>query len=102
MAALFRMLLEFSTKNYISKNRGVKKDGQMHKQIALVADHMKESGLLTDAQVKVVHRRTKENEGLMNYDTLGAYMHSPKAHPHAQGLNALWDEVDDYVKACWS
>lgn len=102
VAALFRMLLEFSTNHYMRTHRGVKRENKTHLQIAAVAEHMAEKGMLNAAELKVVLRRTRENEGLMNYETLGAYMHSDKAHPHAQGLNTLWDEVDAYVKACWA
>lgn len=101
VAALFRMLIEFSTKSYIRRHRTLTHKNEMHRTIAAVADYMHQAGELDEGEHKAVIRRTRENHGLLNYDTLNAYIHALKAHPTGEGLNTLWDEIDTYVKACW-
>jgi len=100
VAALFRMLIELSTKRYSEKNALPPKNGT-HQKIAAAAVDMFARGLISESTKIQVLRRTTEVDGMLNYNTLNEYMHAWSAHPSLQPIHVLWDELESYVVACW-
>ncbi|WP_414498779.1 ParB/Srx family N-terminal domain-containing protein [Stenotrophomonas maltophilia] len=103
VSALFRMLVELSTTYYYENAAGISDRGDNnHKRIAYAAKHMFQAGLITEAVKEQVLRRTTEADGMLQYNSLNQYMHTWSAHPDFQQLHVLWDELELYLKACWS
>lgn len=102
VAALFRMLVELSTTEYYRRNSDVPAKDNTHRKIAAVARHMAANGRISEGVREQVVNRTTEAQGMLQYNSLNAYMHDVHVHPDAMSLNTLWDELDAYLAACWS
>ncbi|RLK45979.1 ParB-like nuclease family protein [Cupriavidus plantarum] len=100
VAVLFRSLLDISEAQYRDRHGLPRKDA-FHKNVASVADHMKQRGILSDDRYAVIISRTRDESGILNVKTLHGYVHSDSFHPEKQTLNSLWDEIGHFVVHCW-
>lgn len=101
VSMVFRTLIELSEQHYRQISNLKDKDA-FHKNIAAAADHMKDAGLLSEAQHAVVMTRTRDDGGMLHVKTLHGYVHSEHFHPTYQMLNSLWNEIGCFVAACWA
>ena len=100
VAMLLRALIELSTNRYRDAF-SVKREQDFHRQVASVADHMKNNSFISDDQYALVIRMSRENESMLHVKTLQKYVHSEAFHPTVDVLNSLWDQVSFYVETCW-
>ncbi len=101
-AMLLRSFIEYATEYYIDKNEIKATDTRFAPKVRKCAEHMFNNGKI-DANKKLLLEKRMSNEGdMFNVNTLHAYVHSPNFHPDYQTLNAFWDEIEFYVRECWS
>lgn len=100
VAVLFRSLLDISEAQY-RERFGLPKKDSFHKNVAAVADHMKERGVLPADRHAVVIARSRDEVGMLHVKTLHGFVHSDSFHPERQTLNSLWDDIGPFVVQCW-
>lgn len=101
VAALFRMLVEFSTSHYWKVHSINARAGSKHKEVAVAAEHMFEAGRINESTKNQVLGRTTQAEGMLQYNTLNQFMHAWSAYPDKQQIHVLWDELEPYLIECW-
>lgn len=101
VAALFRMLVEFSTTHYWQVQSITARADGTHKKIAVAATHMFEAGRINESTKDQILRRTTQPEDMLQYNSLNQFMHAWSAYPHVQQIHVLWDELEPYLIECW-
>lgn len=101
VAALLRMLIEFSELHYRRTNRGIPAGDGKKGNLKKTADHMLAKERIDEGDHANFMRYVKEPGTLLHYETLNAYMHAPKAHPVGQTLCQFYDDVEPFLRACW-
>lgn len=99
---LLRCLIEQSIKHYRAQHPEIRAERTFHKDIALVADHMKETGALSATQHEAISLRARTDGGILQVTTLHLWVHRDNFHPTHEAVNSLWDEVSCFVQACWA
>ena len=101
VAGLLRHLIELSDEHYRKKHRLPDKT-YLHKNVLASATHMRDSDRLNKAQFDVVSRFASGGANtLLHIETLQKIMHRDTHFPTYQLLNALWDSIAEFVRACW-
>ncbi|MBT9523418.1 MAG: hypothetical protein IV101_21285 [Dechloromonas sp.] len=100
-AMLLRYLIELSNA-YYRQAHSLRQLDTMRKSIANSAEHMKGAGLLSQDEIDVILRYTREEQSMLHINTLQAYIHRPNFHPNGQAINTFWDEIGCFVAACWA
>lgn len=103
VAALFRMLVEFSTTHYWEVHSITARADGTHKKIAVAATHMFDSDRINESTRDRIHRRTtpSQPESMLQYNSLNQFMHAWSAYPDKQQIHVLWDELEPYLIECW-
>lgn len=102
VAMLLRYLIELSNTRYRQAHPSLRQQDHLHRGIATSAEHMKGAERLTQDELDVILRYTREEQSMLHIKTLQAYIHRPNFHPNGQTLNTFWDEIGCFVKACWA
>jgi len=63
---------------------------------------MKAAGLLSQGELDVILRYTREEQSMLHIKTLQAYIHRSNFHPNGQAINTFWDEIGCFIAACWA
>lgn len=102
VAALLRMLIEFSEMHYRRRYKGIPTAKDKKGNLRCSAEHMLARGSIDEGDYANFIRYFKEAGSLLHYDTLNAYLHASKAHPVGQTLCQFYDDIEPFVRACWS
>ncbi len=100
-AMLLRYLIELSNTRYRLAH-SLRQLDTMHRSIANSAEHMKAAGLLSQDELDVIQRYTREEQSMLHIKTLQAYIHRPNFHPNGQAINTFWNEIGCFVAASWA
>ncbi len=100
-AMLLRYLIELSNTRYRLAH-SLRQQDYLHKSIAHSAEHMKAAGLLSQGELDVILRYTREEQSMLHIKTLQAYIHRSNFHPNGQAINTFWDEIGCFIAACWA
>lgn len=100
-AMMLRYLIELSNAHYRQVN-SLRQLDTLHKSIANSAEHMKNTGLVSQEQLDVILRYTLSEQSMLHIKTLQAYIHRANFHPNGQAINTFWDEIGCFVLACWA
>ncbi|MCD4510947.1 hypothetical protein LQT97_06810 [Brucella pseudogrignonensis] len=101
IAVLFRVLLELSVDNYISRSRlyGISGNDSLVKKLIASAENMQSSGKISKKYVEVV-RKARNLDEIVSVDTLNKYIHSSNLAPSSVHLTALWETFSELIVLC--
>ena len=101
ISVLFRVLLELSVENYITKVdlKTVHEGDKLAKRVLRVAEDLQAKGKI-DKKYLGVFQKMQQLDPLVSMDTLNRYVHSPNFAPSPDHLTALWDTVADFTVHC--
>lgn len=101
-AMLLRTLIEYATNYYIlTKVPNFPKEDFVPR-IRKTAEHMFSEQKISQEQLELIKKYTLNEGSILHMTTLHKYVHSTHFHPEHQTLNAFWDEIEFYVRECWS
>lgn len=100
-AMLLRALLEFSTDRYYELHADCKKQSDMKGKISSILAHMTAAGVITGDRLMELQRLSNNSE-FFSAKTLHSFVHSNKFNPAGESLCNFWDNIGDFVEACWN
>ncbi len=103
VAILFRVFLEFSIEDYISRNNiaNVKSEDVLYKKINAVVSFMIDKKVFSDKKLNPVKQMVSQPEGLVSTMTLNAYVHSAGQFPSEKELKISWDRIQFFIEELW-
>ncbi|WP_310043014.1 hypothetical protein [Pseudomonas sp. SORGH_AS_0211] len=103
VAFLLRALVELSTNNYLERYPEAmrKEDSSLRARVKACAEHMCITNAISKERLGAIISNCTNEGGLINITTLQKYLHNTERFPSGETLNALWDEISEYVIACW-
>jgi hypothetical protein len=108
VAVLFRVFIELSVDDYISRNPAEFKKGPedpsytLNKKLIEVADHLKANHKLTEHQSRAVrHAAQADNFMAASVNVLNQYVHNPNFKPALDDLRSAWDNLQPFIIAIW-
>jgi len=98
---LFRVLLEFSVENYISRKSlsTVHVNDKLSKKFRKVLDDMLASQMMDKKYLNGL-KKFEQSEPLVSANTLNAYVHHKDFFPSDRHLKSMWDTLAPFVIAC--
>lgn len=101
IAVLFRVLLELSVENYITRKNvtSTQKNDKISKKFSKVGEHMLQNGDI-DKKYWTTIKKFEKIEPILSANTLNAYVHNPNFYPSDFHLKAMWDTLSPYVVVC--
>jgi hypothetical protein len=99
-AMLLRALIEISDEHY--RKRRIPDENKLAKNIKKGAEHMLSRGMLTPAEHDITVRLCGGGEqSLIQVESLQKMIHRDTHHLTKQFVNAFWDNIAPFVRACW-
>lgn len=99
-AMLLRALIEISDGHY--RKRKVQDQGTLAKNIKKSAEHMLSRGMLEKNEHDITVRLCGGGEqSLIQIESLQKMLHKDTHHLSKQFVNAFWDNIAPFVRACW-
>ncbi|MBX8783629.1 hypothetical protein HBA94_07620 [Ochrobactrum sp. GRS2] len=97
-AVLFRVLLELSVDNYISKSKlsDIKESDSLIRKIIASAEDLNRKNKLQKRYLEVI-RKSRTMDEIISVDTLNKYVHSSNLSPSGEHLVALWDTYQELI-----
>jgi hypothetical protein len=104
ISVLLRVFVELSADLAIEKANLMPAQQLQHSKLRIklssLADHLEQSGRLTNAQAKAVRKAGTDDRFLAsNVVTLHLYVHNPYVSPSATDLRAAWDDLQPFFEA---
>lgn len=101
ISVLFRVLLEFSLENYISKKNllTVHPNDKLSKKFRKVLDDMSTKRVLDKKYLDNL-KKFEQQEALFSANTMHTYVHHKDFFPSDHHLKAMWDNLSNFVVAC--
>ncbi|WP_299618013.1 hypothetical protein [Pelagibius sp.] len=101
IAVLFRVLLEFSVENYISRRKltTVHVNDKLSKKFHKVLDDMLIANTLEKKYLNGL-KKFEQTEPLVSANTLNAYVHHKDFFPSDHHLKSMWDTLSGFIVAC--
>lgn len=99
---LLRALIEASTEHYRKRHR-ISDTNALAKNVAGCALRMQSKAQLDNAQFDIVNRlAAKGGSDLLTIEALQKMLHRDTHIPDYLIVNTFWDNISDFVRACWS
>jgi hypothetical protein len=103
-AMLMRALLEATVNDYMSRN-SIRDKGNLSKNTTAVADSLFNAQVIDKSLMEVVKAYAitdRAQVSLFNIDTIQKYIHRDTHLPGYTTLHTMWDEIGDFIRACWA
>ncbi len=100
---LFRVFLECSVKEYISKkNLKGNEDSKLGQDIDIVSKYFEDEAVMTKHELQPIRKMTSDPNCFFSTRTFNAYVHNPHAIvTSAQELNNVWDTLELFIRKLW-
>jgi hypothetical protein len=109
VAVLFRVFIELSVDDYISRNpaefkkRPEDTSYKLNQKLIDVADHLKAIHNLSEHQSRAVrHAAQADNFMAVSVNVLNQYVHNPYFKPALDDLRSAWDNLQPFIIAIWA
>jgi hypothetical protein len=112
VGAMFRVFLEFSVDNFISKTPAIEtsckkspnskiKDRVLSVKIRAVMEYFEASHILTHKELKPVRDILSQQGHHVSTESLNAYVHNVYVSPKPEALKTEWDNLQHFIALLW-
>ncbi len=100
---LLRVFVELSVDQYMEANAvPMPKNPNLAKKVTAVAEHLEDSGVMTDKDLIPVREAVKAEEKLNLATNLNALIHNRQMTVSGNDLKALWDRLQLFLVSVWA
>lgn len=102
VSVLFRVFLEFSVEEYITRRAVPPASGdKLYQKIKAVTKHMEDNGIMSHKDLISANKVANDPNSVLSTQTLNAYVHNKNFYPSASELKTSWDNLEPFIVKLW-
>jgi len=103
VSVLFRVFLEFSVEEYITRRAvlGVTSQDTLAKKLRTVTKHLEDNSIMTKKDLTSANKAANDQHSMFSTVQLNAYVHNQNFYPSSSELKTSWDNLEPFIVKLW-